>query len=341
VADIEIRTADLSGDRELLVDLLLKYSTVRSSERRYRWFYEENPHGRAEVLVARDAQTQAIIGSGAVIPRKMYVDGVVTQGAVMADFWIHPQYRSLGPAVRLQRACMERAAVMGFAFFDLPQGNMSAVYQRMRIPADASLGRFSKLLRSRPFIAKIVPGGRIPRVAAALADPVLALADRVRARGSGLRVEQHCGEFGSEFSELTRRAARQPWTTIARSADYLDWRYRRHYYLDYSIFTARNDRRQLQAYAIAVNSGEYTEIVDLFPLDDPQALIDLLLGMSRLLRAQRTTAALAMACLVAGQLPDVLRRTGLRARGVRPLIIREFERGAARPWFLTYGDIDY
>src|SRR5262249_5107247 len=46
------------------------------------------------------------------------------------------------------------------------------------------------------------------------------------------RVEPHYGEFGPEFSELTRRAARQPWTTIARGTDYLDWRYRRHYHLE-------------------------------------------------------------------------------------------------------------
>jgi GNAT superfamily N-acetyltransferase len=343
VANIEISAADLSADRAELVDLLFKYSTVRSNTQRYQWFYEGNPDGRAEVLLARESRTGAIIGSGAVIPRKLYAGGVLSPAAVMADFWIHPEHRSLGPAVRLQRACMERAAAMGGAFFDLPQGNMSAVYKRLGVLGGSQLASFSKPLRAWPFVETIVRPKALARALSVLGDCLLAAADRGRLGwGKGCVVERHNGELGPEFSQLTSRAAEQPWISVARSADYLDWRYRRHYYLQYGIFTARDSRGQLLGYAVTVSSGVYAEVVDLFPVDRPRLVLELLCGMSRLLREQGD-AALAISCLPTEALAGSLRNAGLRDRQRRPLVVHEFAgaRHGGAPWLLTYGDIDY
>lgn len=345
MANIEIRAADLTDDREALVELLLRHSTARSTEQRYRWFYEDNPHGRAEVLLAYDSGARAIIGSGAVIPRRMYVNGVAAGAAVMADFWIHPDYRSLGPAVRLQRACVERAAAMGFAFYDLPQGNMAAVYKRMGLLGDARLARFSRPLRAGPYLERIVPGKPLARLVGLLSDQVLAALDRLRAGAGSLRIERHTGGFGPEFSVLTRRAAEFPWTTVARCADYLEWRYRRHYHLDYSIFTARGAGGHLEGYAVVVNTGAYAEILDLFPIDRAQVVVELLYGMFAQLRRQGASA-LTISCLGAGDLQQALTRAGLRDRDSRPFIVHEFAAPGTTPpdrpqWVLTYGDIDY
>jgi len=345
VANIEISRADLRADRVELVDLLLKYSTARSNAQRYQWFYEDNPDGRAEVLLARDSQTGSIIGSGAVIPRKLYVGGELKPAAVMADFWIHPEHRSLGPAVRLQRACVERAAAMGCAFFDLPQGNMPAVYKRMGMLGPVQLERFSRPLRTAPFIARIVRQRALASGLAALGDWALALSEWSKGGGRGrTRVTQHAGEFGAEFSDLTRRAATQPWTSVARSADYLNWRYRRHYFLQYNTFTARDPQGGLLAYAVVLNSGQYAEVVDLFPADSPRAVVGLLCGMAPLLRRQGASAV-TISCLPNGALTEILGGAGLRNRDRRALIVHDFAAAAGRPtaapWLLTYGDIDY
>ena len=345
MANIEISRADLSADRAELVDLLFKYSTVRSNVERYRWFYEDNPDGRAEVLLARDSQTGSIIGSGAVIPRKLYVGGALSVGAVMADFWIHPEHRSLGPAVRLQRACVERAAAMGCAFFDLPQGNMPAVYKRMGMLGGSQLERFAKPLRTAPFITKIVRQRMLASAMAVLGDGLLALVEwsKVGWRGKVGSVARHPGEFGEEFSDLTGRAAAQPWTSVARSAQFLNWRYRRHYFLKYTTFTARDSQGALLGYAVVVNSGQYSEIVDVFPTDNSRILVELLCGMSRLLREQGDTG-ITLSCLPNRPLAQILESAGLRHRQGRPLIVHEFpgaRPSGAAPWLLTYGDIDY
>jgi hypothetical protein len=347
VAQVEIGLADLETDRELLVELLRQYSTARSNHERYRWFYLDNPHGPAEVLVARDPRTQAVIGSGAVIPRKMWVNGAVRRASVMADFWIHPGYRSLGPAVQLQRACVERAAALGFAFFDLPQGNMVAVYKRMGMLEGAALARFSRVLRAAPYVEKVVPGRLLRRLLAGIGDGMITVLDAAKARGSGLRVERHDGGFGPEFDELLRRVSPHRGVCVARSSDYLQWRYYRHYHLRYSIFTASDDSG-LKAYACVVRSGSYAELVDLFPIDEKRSVVDLLLGVARLMR-EEGAAALAMSLLApAGGLLGALKDAGMRARELRPFIVHEFPNAGSlaagtrrESWFLTYGDIDY
>ncbi len=347
MGQVDIRPADLDADRELLIELLRKYSTARSNHERYRWFYQDNPHGPAEVLIARDSQTQAVIGSGAVIPRSMWVGGAPRLASVMADFWIHPEHRSLGPAVRLQQACVAHSAALGFAFFDLPQGNMSAVYKRMGMLGGATLAQFSRPLRAGPFIEKIVRGRLLTRLLEKTGDGVIGLLDAVKERKHGLHVERHDDGFGPEFDLLMQRVASTAGICVARSADYLEWRYRRHYYLQYSVFTAR-DAGELRAYAVVGNSGSYAEIVDLFPVDDTQSVVDLLLGVVRLTRAEGASALALSLLAPSGKIEAAFKQVGLRIREYRPLIVHEFpppesaKSGECREsWFLTYGDVDY
>ena len=94
---------------------------------------------------------------------------------------------------------------------------------------------------------------------------------------------------------------------------------------------------------MVVNSGQYSEIVDVFPTDNSRILVELLGGMSRLLREQGDTG-ITLSCLPNRPLTEILERAGLRRREGRPLIVHEFpgaRPSGAAPWLLTYGDIDY
>jgi GNAT superfamily N-acetyltransferase len=342
-ARVEIRAADLAADRDVLVGLLRQYSTVRSNHERYRWFYEDNPHGPATVFLAIEPESRQIIGSGAVIPRRMTFRDEMPLASVMADFWVHPQYRSLGPALKLQRACMEQAERWGFAFYDLPQGNMPAVYQRMRMLGSATLSRYSKPLRSGPFLAKAFGGSGWVRFPAGGVDWVMRWLDTARAPRSALQIAPHAAAFGPEFDSLAEAASRTR-ISVARSAAYLEWRYRRHYYLQYSVFTAR-DKGNLTAYAVTVRSGVYAEVIDLYPADNSSVMVDLLFGVARHERANGC-AALAIGWPSENGFEAVLARAGLRERERRALVIHEFPAAsglvaAPHGWYLTYGDIDY
>lgn len=339
MTEVRIRPADIDADREVLVDLLLKYLTPRSTERRLRWFYQENPHGPARAWMATAGER--IIGSGAIVPQLVYLAGRPSKVSVMADFWIHPEFRALGPAVKLQRACVAGAAEEGTAFFDLPQGQMAAVYKRMGLLGTQLLTRLAKPLRTQTYVQKLMGDGVLARGVAFVADRVLQLPDAWRRRGD-CTIERHDGELDAEFSELAQQASAGYGVCVVRSAEYLTWRYRQHYYLHYEIYTARR-AGQLRAYVVVSESGSYADVVDLFGHDEPQALLDLLGAVSDTFRA-RGCMGLQIGLHARQRWTDLLERAGFRRRSARPLVIHEFAPTGAEQspgWFLNYGDIDY
>lgn len=336
----EISEIDPIAHREELASLLGQFLTTTSSGRRCQWFYEDNPHGRAIVLQLREAASGAVVGSGAVVPRQLLVDGEPRMASVMADFWVHPAHRSLGPAVQLQRACIERARAIGMAFYDLPQGNMAAVYRRLKLLGDASLSRYVRPIRLTPFVRNRISNASLARAIGSVGDLYLRLADAARRTPAGCEVSKFDGAFGVEFDELLGR--RRPATSVqvARSSGYLQWRYREHYLLDYNVYVAREGGR-LVGYAVTVAAGEYVELADLFPIDEPRIVANLLLGVARAARSTNA-AALAASFVPDGPAMAALVEAGFRQRESRPFVIQEFDpTEGSRSWRLSYGDVDY
>src|SRR5208282_5908984 len=93
------------------------------------------------------SDTNSIVGSAAVVPRRMYVRNQELRCALLVDLWIHPEYRTLGPALKLQRACLDEIATCGYSFYyDFPHSNMLAIYRRLGVEASHRLVRLTKPL---------------------------------------------------------------------------------------------------------------------------------------------------------------------------------------------------
>lgn len=338
---IEIGVADVAADRELLADLLGQFLTRVSSPRRCRWFYEENPHGRATVHVAREVATGRIVGSGAVIPRLLWLDGKPTQAAVLADFWIHPDHRTLGPALQLQRACLATAEATGAAVYDLPQGTMPAVYRRLRLLGDDQLRRHAMPLHLGRIVGRIVPVAPIATMLAVIGSLALQVPRAVRA--SRCRVVPFDGRFDATFEPLLSRPPAADEVAVVRSAEYLNWRYRDHYHLEHRVFVALRDDAPV-GYAVALLDGTSAELLDVQPMADPRITVALVNEAARRLRALGAES-LSMAAVADGAAENVLRAAGLVPREGRAVVLRRFAAaGAPAPagrWRLGYGDIDY
>jgi hypothetical protein len=342
---IEIRSANLDTDRDLLVELLLRYLTPRSTARRFDWFYRDNPHGPGAAWLACESDSGEVVGSGAIIPREMLVGGEPRMAGVMADFWMHPRHRTLGPAVKLQRACIEGVAERGwFSFFDLPQQSMHVVYRRLGVLGDERLQRFAKVLRSGPQLEKRLKLPLLARPAGAVIDCALALRDRMRVRDSRRVVALHEGPFGEEFNELALQVSRESLVCVHRSARYLNWRFRDHYFLQHEIYTLREGDRLL-GFAAVTLEGNLANVMDVFPATRADVLTDLVVGMARALRV-KGIATLYVPLLASSRAAHTLRELGLSMRHEAPVVISSVTGNtpvaAKSPeWFLSYGDIDY
>jgi len=101
---IQIRSADLREDKELLISTLLQHLTAGSDERRYEWLYLRNPEGPARAWLAVDNTSGKTVGVSAAFPRRIVVNGESQAGWVHSDFCLSGASRSLGPDLKLQKA---------------------------------------------------------------------------------------------------------------------------------------------------------------------------------------------------------------------------------------------
>src|SRR5260370_15911816 len=142
-----VHEIEISSGKIALSEFLSKYLSRGADEQRYTWMYMDNPEGPARAWIATPSHSREMIGVAAAFPRRMLHSGKEVRGWVLGDFSIHPDHRTLGPALALQRACLEGLSTGEESFcLDFPSDAMLAVYKRLRIDAQAEMIRLAKPL---------------------------------------------------------------------------------------------------------------------------------------------------------------------------------------------------
>ncbi|MGC2110634.1 MAG: GNAT family N-acetyltransferase [Candidatus Korobacteraceae bacterium] len=334
---VSVREANLIDDSPILTGLARKYLAPDADERRFQWLYRENPFGAARAWIACEKDRKPI-GMAAIFPRKMYCDGAVVSACVLGDLCISPEYRSLGPALQLQRACLACARSADFALaYDFPSSTMAGIYRYLGIEPAGKSVRQVKALRAETF-ARSLHLQRIPRPLAAAVNATLVLRDYQSAKPAGVDFclqEEPCT---SEYSALADKVGASLGTCTIRSAEYLNWRYRRHPQVKYEFLTARRDQKLL-AYCTFTESSGTATIAELFGREnDNDVLASLLRKLAALLRA-RGVATLSLPLLSGDPRNQLLRKFGFWAREAVPVFVLGREAGiSSSQMLLMHGD---
>jgi hypothetical protein len=281
---VYVRQANLIDDQGILTGLARAYLNGDADEVRFRWLYQQNPFGPARVWIACEKQDKAV-GMAAVFPRRMYCDGVVVSGCVLGDLCISREYRSLGPALQLQRACLACARSGEFALaYDFPSTTMLRIYQHLGVRPLWKSVRMVKVLRADN-IARVLPAPILSRPVATALNFALALRDRRSSDPHGLDFCLEDAPCTSEYSELADKVGSSLGICTVRSAEYLNWRYRQHPRVKYEFLTARRGK-ELLAYCTFTLSAENATIAELFGNMNDQVVISLLQQLVALLRTR-------------------------------------------------------
>lgn len=341
---ITVRPANGGRDRDLLTGLLSRNLSPHLVEQRFDWLYQENPHGPASVWLAQDDETHAAIGCAAVFPRQLWVSGAIQLGYVLGDFCTDVQHRSLGLALKLQRACLNYVSAHSPALaYDFPSDRMMAIYQRLKILPFGRIVRWAKLLRADRKIQSLV---KFPGLGGILAAPVnllLKWKDHASADSKrSWRITEHEAEFGDEFTSLAEEIGSRYGTCIHRSANYMNWRYRRHPSRQYRVLVARRDAK-LVGYVVFSHTVQDAVIVECFGLDETSMWNSLLKRVLELLRKTKVTAV-SLPLLDVHPWSRTLGGLGFRPRESNPVVIYEPGKTASPQtagnsgWFLMDGD---
>ena len=333
-----IRPANLATDGDALLKFLQENLSAAIDRRRFDWLYRDCPSGEGKAWLAIEEKTDRVIGAAAVFPRKMNLAGQIQEGCVFGDFCISPDHRSLGPALQLQRKCIDSVADGPFrAGYDLPSTSMLAIYQRLGIKTTGKLVRMTKLLRSNAKVAAKVKPRFLAGGLSAAANVVLSARRGSLKLKSGVSIEVHKGGFGSEFTELAARTKGYLGISAERSAEFLTWRYTEHPQNQYETLTARRGAN-LQGYLVCTQQGSSTHVADCIG-ESAKVRGDLLRGLMTFVKT-RKAESINVPVLESHAFCAELRDMGFSARESVPAVFLQ-SKGEAAPatgWFLLDGD---
>ncbi|GJL65560.1 MAG: hypothetical protein NPIRA05_05310 [Nitrospirales bacterium] len=274
--DLVVRHADLTKDGEQLVDLQRRYLTARSNLQRFHWLYRNNPFGQPRVWVTEESKSCAIVGAAAAFPRSLYIGLQKKIGWVLGDFCISEQYRSLGPAIQLQRACLEGLGLKGNAiWYDFPSSHMLAIYKRLKVMQSRQMIRFVKPLKVDRKVRSFVKSSIIQRCLNRMGNLVLRVSDRRGKTPPGLTLQQHVGECGPEFTELSDAIGGSYGNCLERTAAYLNWRYC-HNPLDCCVLITARKEGKLKGYAVFTETEADAYVLDVFGVQESEVIVGLL-----------------------------------------------------------------
>jgi GNAT superfamily N-acetyltransferase len=343
---IVIREADIEADRELLLASLSRHLAPLGEADHFDWRYRGNPEGRARSWVAIDRKRDTIVGIASAFPRRVYLSGCEERAWVLGDFYINPEYRSLGPALQLQRACLEAVDSREVAFcYDFPTATMMAVYKRLGINPFGQMLRLAKPLRVDRKVGEFAKHPAVVRWLSAAGNRLLALSDQRPRNRERLMISLQKGECGEEFSALAQAVGRRYAACVQRSAEYLNWRYLADTRCDHEVLTAHRDG-MLLAYVVFATHGEDTTLVDLFGLEDHAVITSLVGSMVDLLR-ERGIVTVSAPVFESHPWLSLLQGLGFKTREASPVIVYGPPRSGAnsstwkgQTWFLMHGDRD-
>lgn len=313
-----LRAADLEADRSPVIGLFRENLNPYYDERRFDWTYLKGPHGKAGLWVLEDEATKRIVGAAAAFPRQLYFGGMEIRGYVLGDFCIHSAFRTLGPALQLQRACLEGiGAASGAFWYDFPSDAMTAIYRRLGIAPQLQLVRLAKVLRADRILAKKLKAGPAKRFMEAAANSTLMALDSLRRRSDVVRVNLHEGLCGPEFTRLAGQTCKASEVCISNTAAYLNWRFLSHPSRRFEILTARSGDT-LAGYLVLTRDGDDAQIVSLRSIDDERIVSELVLSA---LDSMRTQAVVTVNAFLLASDPRTLlfERLGFRPRESRPV----------------------
>jgi hypothetical protein len=341
-----IRSASLTSDREQLIVMLSRCLNPAYNAARFDWLYRDNPHGQAVVWVAQEPGSREIVGTAAAFPRRLYVGEEERLGWVLGDFCLAERYRSVGPALQLQRTCLSAVDAGAAALcYDLPSVAMMAIYRRLGMSPAGQMLRLAKPLRVDRKVKAVVSSPTLLRGLSVVGNTALKLRDWRPQAGRSVTIALHDDVCGEEFSALARHVGGRYGVCVQRSAAYLNWRYGANPLSRCELLTARRGDALL-GYVVFSHHEDDATLLDLFGSQDNSAIQDLLTNVVALLRI-RGVVTITAPIADSHRWAALLQRHGFVVRETSPLIVyiplrSEPRRGALarQNWSFMHGDRD-
>jgi hypothetical protein len=274
--------------------------------------YAANPAGQGCLFMLRADGLPQACGTAALHPRAFWHGARALRAVGLADFVVDAEHRSLVPALRLARHCLQAATSRFDMAYATPNTKAAAVVMRAGLQYLGDMSRHAKPVATLEPLAD-----RMPRLLARLVSPpldlLLSLANTVRRWRAPPALACHPAAFDDAvFDSLW--AARPADTVLSeRSSRMLQWRFTGRARGDAQACIARSADGQARGYVVWRARHGFFEVLDFLCADpgrDTAALMLAFTHMARRLGCKSVSVEFFGAPAVAEQ----LRRAGFVRR---------------------------
>jgi hypothetical protein len=321
---VSIRLASLAEEQETLIEILDRNLPGRPNRQIQQMRYT-NPLGPGWSWVANPAGSSAIVAMASVFPRSFWVNGKKVVSGQVVEFAVDSSYRSLGPAVLLQRATFEPVNLGQVAFgYDCPPDDRGmSTFARLGMQSSCDVVRYALLLRSNEYLGKRLGRGAWAQPLVAAANLALRVRRSSASFSRSLEVCLYKEPFNDEFSHLDQLVSSRDRVRAGRAAGDLNWKYfgdPSPYPLlasvntsEYRILVARRDGELVAFAVLRIQADGIAWITDLFGHaihETGGALLEAAIDQCRRENVSRLDALCSVGC----DLELLLKGAGFRSR---------------------------
>jgi hypothetical protein len=334
---LQVRPVDHIAEREGMLEVLERNLTEVPHEKRFDWFYGANPSGSPYSWMIVEEKTQQAAGIASLISRGIWLGAEMKTCGQVGDFGIDRAYRSLGPAVQLQRATFSPVdrGELALCYDCPPHESGMSTFRRLGMQANCRMRRYLRILKTDRIIARRLGSGLHSAAAAKLANVALQVAG---ARGGenppGNSIERLRDRFGDEFTSLDQRDNSGNTIRGRRIAADLNWLYRENPLQTYEVLAARSEGK-LMGYIIYFSRAEDAFIMEAGGALETPVIAALLNEVAKNVRAENPSAQ-AITALLSESHPFIagFERAGFLAREEAERVVAYAAPGSATRKFL-------
>lgn len=344
----KIELADLERDRSEIDGVWCR--CFGDSHKRFE-NYLTNPYEVAKIWVYRP-DGGAIRGAFGLHAQKLSLGGKVHNVGQIGNLAVDKEYRSAGPAVRMQRQLLgslkesDRTLLLGVT------EDAVALLRRTGCKPVGTAQRWVKILRSEQQLRKRLRPAALAKVAAPLVDTGLRLSSReTYSQRSTAVIVGFEHKFDSRFDRLWERVRSQFPIATQRTSEYLTWRFYRGRESTFQTFWVADAQGELIGYIVFEALGNSSiEVADVM-YDGTPALDRLLSEFLRYIRSHESRpTAITWSYFGMDSLGERLQRFGFKRR---PELSQAFVYGDSEAlneadpqlfdtqrWYLSGADLD-
>lgn len=346
-ASYSVRSAESADDRNAILRVC-HLSSLNCTPEKYVWNYTRNPVGNVWCGVALHSATQQVIGTTALFPRVLLVNGIPLRAAIAGDFAVDPKHRTLYVAMSLQRsavhACMDDQFDLLYAF---PNNSSLPIQIRAGYTAIGSFVAGVRVLHSRKLLNREHHDDWLAPAADVLDWLVARTSRQSYIRKSEEYLFRRLPVFDERFDSLWTKVLKHYVAVVERNSEYANWRFVQCPTKKYEIFAAVHRRNEeVGGYVVSWTNSGKTRISDIMALE---GVFDGLLAAFIDSERDRGTSCLTIAYFGGKRFVHCLRRFGFLFRRtpaqvlacVNPrMSVAQHLLSTPESWFLLDGDSD-